>query len=330
MRRSVRGSIVALAGALLLTGLVVVPATAGPPRVGSRADHDRVVAFWTKARIAAARPRDMSLQPRGQKVAPGTKLAAAAVTGAQWPDGKGLVYRATGKVLFQMAGGYWICSGSVATETRTDRSIVLTAAHCAYDQAAKAFATNWLFIPEYDTSPNLWDCTQTARGCWTAAALVVSAGFANRGGFDTTSAQSDWAFAVVGNGGLAGTSALDTTVGSFRIAFSSYGSGTAVSNFGYPAAAPYDGNELVYCQGSLGFDFWTLNRTYRLGCNQTGGSSGGPWLTSFPTTGDGGTLSSVNSYTYSGSANMYGPKFNTRTQAAWNSALTTTVNAVVP
>jgi hypothetical protein len=329
MRRSVRASFVALLGAFLLTTLVVVPATAGPPRVGSRADHDRVVAFWTKARIAAAKPRDMTLQPR-VKPAAGVKLAAAAVTGAQWPDGKGLVYRATGRILFSMAGGLWVCSGAVATETKTDRSIVVTAAHCAYDQASKTFATNWMFMPEFDKSPQLFDCSLTSRGCWTATSLVVSAGFANRGGFDLTSAQSDWAFAVVGNGGLDGATTLDTTVGSFNLSFSSYGSGTATSAFGYPYAAPYDGSQLVYCQGGLGFDFWTLNRTYRLGCNQTGGSSGGEWLVSFPTSGDGGTIMSVNSYGYSGQPYLYGPKFNARTQAAWTTALTTTTNAIVP
>jgi hypothetical protein len=204
MARSLRASIVALSGALLLAGLMVVPATAAAPSIGSRADHDRIVAFWTKTRIAAAKPREMTLRPAARQVAGGAKVAAAAVTGAQWPDGKGLVYRATGKIMVSMSGGLWVCSGAVASETKTDRSIVVTAAHCAYDQATKTFATNWLFMPEFDKSPQLFDCSLTSRGCWTATSLVVSAGFANRGGFDTTSAQSDWAFAVLGNGGLDG------------------------------------------------------------------------------------------------------------------------------
>jgi hypothetical protein len=75
MRRSFRGPIVALSGALLLVALLVVPASARAPQAGSRADHDRVVAFWTKARIAAAKPRTMTLQRGARQVAGGAKLA---------------------------------------------------------------------------------------------------------------------------------------------------------------------------------------------------------------------------------------------------------------
>jgi hypothetical protein len=50
------------------------------------------------------------------------------------------------------------------------------------------------------------------------------------------------------------------------------------------------------------------------------------------TTGNGGTIRSLNSYGYGGQANMYGPIFNaetTRTLSAANSANTTT-NTIVP
>jgi hypothetical protein len=62
----------------------------------------------------------------------------------------------------------------------------------------------------------------------------------------------------------------------------------------------------------------------------TGGSSGGGWLTGDPTT-YGAVLRSLNSYGYTGEANMYGPKFNTRTQAVYNAAASgsITTNTVV-
>ena len=44
-----------------------------------------------------------------------------------------------------------------------------------------------------------------------------------------------------------------------------------------------------------------------------------------PATGA-GTLSSVNSYRYGNTAVMYGPKFNSRTQATYNAALSATGN----
>jgi hypothetical protein len=37
----------------------------------------------------------------------------------------------------------------------------------------------------------------------------------------------------------------------------------------------------------------------------------------------------VNSYRYTGGDSMYGPKFNAKTRATWERALTTTVNAIV-
>ena len=43
----------------------------------------------------------------------------------------------------------------------------------------------------------------------------------------------------------------------------------------------------------------------------------------------GGTLTSLNSYGYSGLSNMYGPKFNANTQAVFNRANTTTGNSIV-
>ena len=60
----------------------------------------------------------------------------------------------------------------------------------------------------------------------------------------------------------------------------------------------------------------------------TGGSSGGPWIGGFSQSG-GGTLTSLNSYGYSGLSNMYGPKFNSNTQAVFNRANSTTSNSVV-
>jgi V8-like Glu-specific endopeptidase len=320
----------ACAAALLLALVATTPAVAGPAYRADRTAHERTVGFWTKERIAKARPREVRLGDRPTPLRKPTPSPTTPVTlGSQWPDGQGLVYRATGRVLFAMAGQYWICSGSVITDGRADRSVVLTAGHCAYDQANHAFATEWLFIPEFDAGPSLFDCATTPHGCWTADSLVVSAAFAGRNGFDAPSAQADWAFAVLGPGGHDSV-ALDTTVGSFPISFSSVTAGTLVTALGYPAGAPYDGTQLIYCHGAAGFDPRLQNRTYRLPCSMTGGSSGGPWLRDLTTSGDGGTVMSLDSYTYADAVAMHGPRFDRRTQAAWTAALTTTADRVVP
>jgi hypothetical protein len=53
----------------------------------------------------------------------------------------------------------------------------------------------------------------------------------------------------------------------------------------------------------------------------TGGSSGGPWLTSFSEATGSGTLNGLTSYGYQSIRSQeYGPKFNSNTQATFSRA----------
>ena len=326
MRR--RRSALAMVAAI---ALIAIPAVAVP--VGAAGTtlsrHDQIVAYWTPARMRAAVPRDFVLD-RSSFVPRGKPGAGGGVTGASWTKG-GDVLRQTGKVYFVMGLSGYVCSGSVVDDTRTDKSLVLTAGHCAFDEARGAFATDWLFIPDFDGSPT-FACGSTTYGCWTAEALVVDNGYASAGGFNTQATLHDFAFAVVGNTGHGATN-LDVTVGSFPIAFSEDYRGVSLHAFGYPAAGKYHGNDLTYCAGTVFTDSLNSDRTWAMACGMTGGSSGGPWLSRFnEATGD-GTLSSLNSYGYSGVRNMYGPKFNTDTQSVYAAAGTadaTTGNVIVP
>ena len=36
----------------------------------------------------------------------------------------------------------------------TTAGLVLTAGHCVYDQETEAFASQWLFIPDFDENPD--------------------------------------------------------------------------------------------------------------------------------------------------------------------------------
>ncbi len=136
---------------------------------------------------------------------------------------------------------------------------------------------------------------------------------------------------MVGPGGTAGGAQLDATVGAFGIRYSSVASGTQTYAFGYPAGGKYSGGDLTYCAGAVQDDPYNSNLTYRLGCNMTGGSSGGPWLTAFTTSTGAGTLTSLNSYTYKSVKNaMHGPKFDSRTLAVFTAANGTTTDTIVP
>jgi V8-like Glu-specific endopeptidase len=329
----VRRTALLLAVALPLAGAVALtaPAAAAPQdnagaAAAARAEHARIVDYWTPARVRSAIPADVMRDEAGRRVAapakgkPGGGTGSTTVTGASW-NGGGAVLATTGKVLFTMGGSNYVCSGSVVADGVAGRALALTAGHCVYDEAANAFATNWMFVPAFDTSPT-FTCASTVYGCWTATALLSTTGWAN-GDFNY-----DAGFAVLGNGGKS-NGPIDDVVGAQQIAFNT-AHPTTVHAFGYPADGTYTGNDLVYCAGTDAKDTAAGSTTYSIACTLNGGSSGGPWFRDFnPTTGI-GTLTSVNSYTYRTVKNrMYGPYLGSWAQRTYNAATTATSNALI-
>jgi V8-like Glu-specific endopeptidase len=299
---------------------------------------DKVANFWTAQRIDSALTREFVFDKdaksarlnavrkgggSGGTTTKGPNKATTTSTGKSWTSG-GLPLAATGKVFFTFGSSTYVCSGSVVTDDKTDRSIVLTAGHCVYNQGTSQFASNWIFIPAYDSKPN-GSCTDPTNafpyGCWTARSLMVHSDFSTQTTFNAISTQSDWAFAVIG-ANSAGAH-LDTTVGSFVFNESGFtATNQAAYSFGYPAASPYAGADLVFCNGNTFADANNASATWGLACNMTGGASGGPWMSAFSTSTNSGALSSVNSYKYSNDATkMYGPKFDSRTRSTLNAAL---------
>jgi hypothetical protein len=155
--------------------------------------------------------------------------------------------------------------------------------------------------------------------------LVLHKGFASAGGFNGTAVQYDFAFAVLDRG-------LEE-VGAHVIAFDSVSKGSSTFAFGYPHDTTFSGTavngDLRYCAGGLNFDNRFRKLTYKLKCDMTGGASGGPWFSPFDDGAGTGIVMSVNSYRYSGGDAMYGPKFNSTTEATYNAAKSATANCVV-
>ncbi len=323
-----RRRVLALLSAALLIVTMAAPLQARQPE---RSRHQEVMAHWTAARMAAATPRDFVLDPARGFTARGKPGGGGGgtTTGASW-NGGGAIKERAGKVYFEMGGSGYVCSGAVASDNRSGYSLVLTAGHCAYDETAGAFATNWLFIPDFDQSPT-FTCSQTEYGCWTAQALVVHSGYATAGSFNTQATVHDFAFAVVGPGGHTGSTQLDAAVGAFGVSIPGFtAAGQTSYAFGYPAAQKYKGKDLVYCAGSIFEDPYNDDLTWGVPCNMTGGSSGGPWLSGFSTTSGSGSLSSLNSYGYSGVTAMHGPKFSANTADVYAAAKSATSNTIVP
>ncbi len=326
-----------LAGVATLTGLAATPAAATPETAAqARAEHQRIVAYWTPARAAAAVPRDFAVDPTTGRVVPRARTTKPDTTLAPAWTGEGLdtVGATTGKVLFTLGTTNYVCSASVVDEDTT-KSVVVSAAHCAYDWSAGE-ATNWMFVPGFDTGDSFTGCRTTDYGCWTATSLWVNAAFKKAGSFNTTAMVNDFAFAVMGPSTTLSTTnteaTLDRAVGSQPITFTrtlDTGLGTTTTSLGYPQAWPYDGTTLRYCQSALARDEYS-QLTYRLPCGMTGGSSGGPWYSPLGAD-EKGTVMSVNSYSYTrdirttkynDTAMMYGPVFNSATQTLYNNAVT--------
>lgn len=301
----------------------VVRAARASKIVNPGGDNAAVARFWTKSRIKKAKPRDFIFNPASRKFRPAPsrrfKLDMFTNLGSSWTSG-GPVARNTGKVFFALGTQYYVCSGTVVYDGANDRSVVVTAAHCAYDETNNIWASNWMFVPDYDAAPVSLTtsgsfCADTSYGCWTARSLIVPRAFASQSSFNADAAKHDYAFAVLGAGGK-GNTQLDAVVGAQSIDFVKRDLEANTWLFGYPAQGRYKGIDLMYCKGLIGYDRAIEYETYRLPCRLTGGSSGGPWMSPFSDSGSTvgtGTVMSVTSYGYAGIKALYGPIFNDET-----------------
>lgn len=259
------------------------------------------------------------------------------VTNAQWSGG-GNVQTAVGRLFYEMPSnpkrkrwaGY-VCSGTVVTDGATGRSVILTASHCVYDDANKAFARNVLFIPDQaNTSGSGTDsnCGNDPLGCWVADFGVVDTNWTTRTFPDNI--PWDYAFYVVDDNGAhqAGLNpapdSLDSATAAMGIDFTapavddgSAGAGTPDFTFGMGYSYSDDPN-FMYCAEDMtteGTANWWLPS-----CGLSGGSSGGPWLQ--PPQNGSGPIISVNSWGYSTSPGMAGPKLSgTSAQCVFDAAI---------
>lgn len=238
------------------------------------------------------------------------------VTNAEWTGG-GVVQMAVGRIYFEMPsnaqrtrwGGY-VCSGTVTNDATSGRSIIITASHCVYDDANKAFARNVLFIPDQaDTTGTGTDrnCANDPIGCWAPQFGVVDVNWTTRTFPDNVA--WDYAFYVVSDSGAhqSGLSAagdvLDAAVAPMDVSFAGVSIGGVTHALGYS----YDVDpQFMYCSDPMenmdAANYWLPN------CGLSGGSSGGPWSQPFNVSTGNGPIMSVNSWGYTNQPGMAGPK----------------------
>ena len=240
------------------------------------------------------------------------------VPNAEW-TGQGVVQDAAGRIYFEMPSnaqrtrwGGFVCSGTVTNDATTGRSVIITAAHCVYDDANKAFARNVLFIPDQaettGTGTDL-NCANDPIGCWAPDFGVVDVNWTTRTFPDNVA--WDYAYYVVNDIGAhspglsAASSTLDAAVVPMDVSFAE----PAVSALTHALGYSFDVDpQFMFCADPL------QNRDaanwFLPNCGLSGGSSGGPWAQPFNVTTGNGPIMSVNSWGFTNQPGMAGPKLS--------------------
>lgn len=250
------------------------------------------------------------------------------VTNGHW-DFKDGLQKAVGRIYFEMPankrGNRWngyVCSGTVVDSQNTDYNLVITAAHCLYDDVNKAFARNAIFIPnQNDTTGSGTDlnCSNDPLGCWAMEFGVVDKEWTNKTFPDNI--RWDYGFyGVAKSGSHSGTTdtsdELGLAAGTISVNFDTY-----TEAFDHALGYSYSEDPLLrYCAEQVttetSYGDWWMSQ-----CGMSGGSSGGPWVenvTRLETTVDSSTakIFSVNSWGYTTQPGMAGPKLDGSSAAA--------------
>lgn len=202
-------------------------------------------------------------------------------------------FSTVGKVFFTDNGVNYACSASVA-----GNNSVWTAGHCVFNSVNKTWHTNWVFVPGYydGYAPN---------GYWYARELWSLNGWLN--GYNNFA--YDIGMAVLYRDGY-GYSVTDR-FGAMGF-MANYSRNQYFTVFGYPAAYPYNGERMAWCQDPLRRVDNSFNpATNGIGCDHTGGTSGGPWVVQYTYNSySGNYVNGVNSYKYNNDPySIYSPYF---------------------
>ncbi|KAL3796586.1 hypothetical protein ACHAW5_009037 [Stephanodiscus triporus] len=249
-------------------------------------------------------------------------------TDSDWSYG-GTVQSATGRILFEFDGSdeTYVCTGTVVhdgpdgdtPDHDNGRSIVQTAAHCAYSDALGKFATRAVFVPDQDSTigkESDYDCDNDRYGCWHLSYAIVAEGW-TKSGFPEN-VPYDYAYYVAYDDPAAHaggydeglTGVLDVDVRSMRVDFdATVDDGEFVFSVGYSADRDPSLRHCAMERTTINGVEWYEN--YWLdSCAMTGGASGGPWLVDVDADGV-GTLISVNSWGFAHKIGMAGPNLRT-------------------
>ncbi|MER5886147.1 trypsin-like peptidase domain-containing protein [Streptomyces sp. NPDC001941] len=259
-------------------GAPAAPVSEPPPDVVQQVYSPQgVSSYWTNARITHAKPEHLSAP--GADHSPGTDRSvprakrltprADANGYAPWPQPykRDARSRISGKLVFTSGTDDTQCSASVVRSR--SRSLVVTAAHCAWDPEQRTWSRNLAFIPGADDRRS-----RRPYGIWPVTVAAVPRLYMDKG-----PSEYDVAVLTVAEGrrgrhvqDVVGAFTPRTTNSSVRF--------KGFHSLGYPADAPYDGERLMHCLGNAEPQFPRRPDSTLVtdNCHLYGGNSGGPWI----------------------------------------------------
>jgi V8-like Glu-specific endopeptidase len=256
---------------------------------------EKVIRYWTAERMRQAVPADRDSRPLPSakpEKGGGTSAGASSEVTQPYPS-------AYGKVFFTSNSGVnYVCSGAAVLSA--NESVVWTAGHCV-NEGPGAFYKNFLFVPAYRDG-------SAPYGKFAGSILLTSSSWQASGEWGV-----DVGAAVVGGNGYGQT--LSEAVDEAPLAFEAPRN-QAYRIYGYPAAKKFSGQRMRVCETSwLRDDAFATPDTMAAACDMTGGSSGGPWVTST------GAVASVVSYGYRSLRNvLFGPHLESEALSLYSAA----------
>ncbi len=230
------------------------------------ANPDFVMQYWTTANMQSASNADQQIGATSDlaQASSDLSLGKPAQQDGQPPRNGNSSYplSTVGRVFLTNAAGQNLsCSGTAVVSNNS--SVVDTAGHCLY--LFGSWMRNVIFCPQYENG-------NTPYGCWAARDLEVPSEWINAPPNDY---HQDFGMIIVAanNQGL-----LTDVVGGVGWAYNQAANQTFYA-YGYPAAAPFDGQTRKSCEGARGTT-WKHGggNVISIPCGMTGGSSGGPWF----------------------------------------------------
>jgi V8-like Glu-specific endopeptidase len=202
-------------------------------------------------------------------------------------------YSTTGVLFFSQNGTDFRCSAASIGD-----NALWTAGHCVHDGSGSpdGWSENVIFVPAYKNG-------NMPFGSWTYLDVATSTEWFNNEDF-----RFDFGKVLLDEN-MSGET-VNEVVGSLGFAYN-LGPNQHWFSLGYPVAFPFDGKTMQICAASFARNDPLSNfpSPMAIGCDMTGGSSGGPWIIDFSgSPGNTNYINGNNSYRYLGlGEEMYSP-----------------------